>query len=50
MEEVLIYRKRPYRCVKRPETTDTKKNQWFSRIDTCACQIRRWQYRNGRTQ
>ena len=26
MEEVLIYRKRPYRCVKRPETTDTKKN------------------------
>jgi hypothetical protein len=27
MEEVLIYRKRPYRCVKRPETTDTKKNQ-----------------------
>jgi hypothetical protein len=27
MEEVLTYRKRPYRCVKRPETTDTKKNQ-----------------------
>ena len=23
MEEVLTYRKRPYRCVKRPETTDT---------------------------
>ena len=24
MEEVLTYRKRPYRCVKRPETTDTE--------------------------
>jgi hypothetical protein len=24
MEEVLAYRKRPYRCVKRPETTDTE--------------------------
>jgi hypothetical protein len=24
MEEVLTYRKKPYRCVKRPETTDTK--------------------------
>jgi pyruvate/2-oxoglutarate dehydrogenase complex dihydrolipoamide dehydrogenase (E3) component len=24
MEEVLTYRKRPYRCIKRPETTDTK--------------------------
>jgi hypothetical protein len=23
MEEDLTYRKRPYRCVKRPETTDT---------------------------
>ena len=25
MEEVLTYRKIPYGCVKRPETTDTKK-------------------------
>jgi hypothetical protein len=24
MEEVLTYRKRPYRCVKRPETADTE--------------------------
>jgi len=24
MEEVFTYRKRPYRCVKRPETTDTE--------------------------
>jgi hypothetical protein len=24
MEGVLAYRKRPYRCVKRPETTDTE--------------------------
>ena len=24
MEEVLTYRKRPYRCIKRPETTDAK--------------------------
>jgi hypothetical protein len=24
MEEVLTYRKRPYRCVKRPETTETE--------------------------
>jgi hypothetical protein len=24
MEEVLTYRKIPYRCVQRPETTDTK--------------------------
>jgi hypothetical protein len=24
MEEVLTYRKRPYRCVERPETTDTE--------------------------
>ena len=24
MEEILTYRKRPYRCVKRPETTDTE--------------------------
>jgi hypothetical protein len=24
MEEILAYRKRPYRCVKRPETTDTE--------------------------
>jgi hypothetical protein len=24
MEEVLAYRKRPYRCVKRPKTTDTE--------------------------
>jgi hypothetical protein len=24
VEEVLTYRKRPYRCVKRPETTDTE--------------------------
>ena len=26
MEEVLTYRKIPYRCVKRPETTDTENN------------------------
>jgi hypothetical protein len=26
MEEVLTYRKRPYRCVKRPETTDAANN------------------------
>jgi hypothetical protein len=32
MEEVLTYRKRPYRCVKRPETTDTE----HSFIDICS--------------
>jgi hypothetical protein len=35
MEEDLTYRKRSYRCVKRPETTDTENNKpilgttWF---------------------
>jgi hypothetical protein len=30
MEEVLTYRKRPYRCVKRPETTDTENSSHSS--------------------
>jgi hypothetical protein len=35
MEEVLTYRKRPYRCVKRPETTDAENSSDSSELSVC---------------
>ena len=36
MEEALTYRKRPYRCVKRPETTDTENSSDSSESEPSA--------------
>jgi hypothetical protein len=35
MEEVLTYRKRPYRCVKRPETADTENSSGPIQKNNC---------------